>query len=68
MFIVYRCKDADGNPMYDVNSIIGVYENYENAKNDLEAKLNKLKYEYEYLVDENEYCFIGILKKKMEKK
>jgi len=67
MFIVYRCKDADGKSLYDANSIIGIYVDMVDAKTDLQAKLNELKYEYEYLVDEKEYCFIGILKKNGKK-
>ena len=67
MYIIYKCKDYDGNTMYNTNSIIGIYDEYNSAKNDLVNKLNKLKYKYEFTIDRDDYCFI-ILQEKNGKK
>ena len=53
MYLVIKCEDVDGNTMYDPLQIIGVYENYENAKKDLLTKLKSLKYECEVLIDDD---------------
>ncbi len=58
MYIVYKCKDYDGETIYKAQSVIGIYDNYNNAKNDLVNKLEKLKYKYEFTIDIDDYCFI----------
>lgn len=60
MYIVYRCKDYGSETFYNVNSVIGLYDNYDSAKKDLISKLNKLKYEYEFQIDDDDYCFIAV--------
>ena len=48
MYIVYRCYDnTHGNLLYNKNCVIGIYNNYTNAYNDLLIKLHKLNYTYE---------------------
>lgn len=60
MYLLYKCKDYDGDISYNAKCIIGIYENYERARNDLISKLNSLKYEYDIEIDDGEYCFIKI--------
>ncbi len=64
MYIVYKCKDYDGNATYNAKSLIGIYDKYEDAKNDLVNKLDKLKYKYEFTIDQDDYCFILVREKK----
>lgn len=63
MFIVYKLRDYDGNMVYNVSSIIGIYNNYELAKYDLMEKLKKLKYEYEIEFDHENYYFVHTISK-----
>lgn len=63
MYIIYKCKDYEGDTLYSASSIIGIYDNYNNAKNDLVCKLNKLKYKYEFTIDNDNYCFVMVREK-----
>jgi hypothetical protein len=60
MYIVYRCKDYDGNTVYNAKSIVGIYDNYTDARIDLVKKLDKLKYKYDIMIDHDDYCFIMV--------
>lgn len=58
MFFIYKSNEWHGDLMYNVNCIIGIYDNMTDAKNDLIKKLAKLKYTYELEFDDEEYLFI----------
>ena len=48
MFIIYKCYDlGDGNLRYNASSIIGIFDNYQLAFNELVKKLHKLKYSFD---------------------
>ena len=61
LYLVRRCFDCDGELMYRESNVIGVYNNYELAKDDLISKLAKLKYTYEinfdHITDTESYFF-----------
>jgi hypothetical protein len=63
MFIINRCYDYDGDLMYNVSSVIGIYDKFDDAKQDLLNKLVKMKYEYEINRDDANYLFLSIIKK-----
>ena len=63
MFIVNRCYDYDGNTTYNANSIVGIYDDFEKAKQDLIEKITKMKYEYEVDCDSDNYFFIWMVSK-----
>ena len=63
MFIVNRCYDYDGELSYNVNSIIGVYDDFAKAKQDLLNKLQKMKCIYETDCDDKNYFFVWIITK-----
>jgi hypothetical protein len=48
MFIIYKCYDlGDNNLCYSSSSIIGIFDNYQVAFNELVNKINKLKYSFD---------------------
>lgn len=54
MFVINKCYLIDdGNKKYNCNSIIGVFDDYNIAQEQLLKKLNKLK--YTFIKDEQEY-------------
>ena len=57
MFLIYKLKSYDGENIYSENSLIGIYQAFDKAKQDLIKKLGKSKYEIE--VDKSEYLFIS---------
>ena len=61
MFIIYKGNDYDGKILYNINCVIGVYEDIAKARYDLLGKLDKLKYTYELEIDTNEYLFVKCL-------
>lgn len=63
MFVINRCYDYDGKLSYNVSSIIGIYDDYDKAKNDLIEKLIKMKCEYEIDYDDKNYYFAWITRK-----
>lgn len=52
MYIVYRSKNHEGEQYYNVNSVIGIFDNYIDAKTQLIKQVDKLKYKYD--LDEND--------------
>ena len=66
MFIVNKCKNDDNrNSAYNVNSIIGVYTDFNIAMIDLKNKLKQLKYTYdeEDCIYNDNYFFVEITNK-----
>ena len=65
MYIILKSEDYDGDNLYNVNSIKGIYENFVKAKKDILEKLSKKCYEYEILLDDTqkgkEYLFVRIM-------
>lgn len=39
--------NGEGEQIYNASSIVGIFDNYSDAKNELIEKLNKLNYTYE---------------------
>ena len=68
MFIIYKCRDYDGELMYNCNSILGCYEKYNDAKKDLINKLTKLKYTFDIEHDDETYFFATISPKSDKKR
>ncbi len=62
MYIIYRLRDCDGTTVYNKNSIIGIYNDYQLARYDLIEKLKKLKHQYEVEFDDEDYYFAHVLK------
>jgi hypothetical protein len=61
MFIVNQFYDYNGEDIYNKSCLIGIYESFENAVNDLKKKLDKNKTDYEIEIDyEKFYCYIRI--------
>ena len=58
MYIIYRGRNYDVESTYNENSIVGLYENYDDAHNDLINKLNQLKYGYEIQGQAENYLYI----------
>ena len=47
MFLINKCyDDGSGHSMYNASSIIGIYDNYQLAFDNLIKKLDQLKYTY----------------------
>ncbi len=65
MYIVYKCYDydCDSKLNYNVNSLIGIYDNIFQARNDLLDKLKKNKCEIEIEFDDETYFFCHIISK-----
>jgi len=65
MFIIYKCYDqGDGTHRYNSSSVIGIFDNYQLAYDELIKKLQKLKYEFEIEnIYKDNYFFIKIDKK-----
>ena len=52
-FVINKCYfNKYGNKNYNVNSIIGIFDNYYTVYDELIKKLNKLKYDF---VDKDQY-------------
>ncbi len=60
MFIISRLRNYDGEDIYNKNSIVGIYDDYSKARNDLINKLDKMKYEYETDCDDGIYFYARI--------
>ena len=63
MYIIYRGKDYDGDQTYNENCVIGIYDRYNNAHNDLINKLNQLKYGYEIQGQTDDYLYVSCFTK-----
>jgi hypothetical protein len=63
MFVINKCYlIGDGNKKYNCNSIVGVFDDFKIAQEQLLQKLNKLKYTFidDELEYTNNYFFIEI--------
>jgi len=69
MYIIYRSKDYDGELVYNINTVIGIFDNYIDAKTELIKQLTKLKYNYDITDDNPElgYMFIKCFDKNGKK-
>ena len=63
MFIVNKCKNDDNrNTVYNINSVVGIYTDFNIAVSDLKNKLKHLKYTYdeEDCIHNDDYFFVEI--------
>jgi hypothetical protein len=63
MFAIYCCYDVNGKLIYNKSSLIGIYDEFYIAKNDLLSTLHNKKCNVEIIDDENNYLFIKLLAK-----
>jgi len=57
-YFVNECFDIDGETIYDSSKIIGIYDNFETAKNELLKKIKEFGYEYEISPECKNYLFM----------
>ena len=47
MFVIYKCyDDGQGHLIYKFTSLVGIFDNFKMAFNELIKKMDKLKYTY----------------------
>ncbi len=65
MFIIKKCyDDGSGNIKYNNSSIIGIYDNYKQACEELIQKLQKMEYTFEIEdIYKDNYFFVKMDKK-----